>query len=211
MLKSEIIELLKDKQENDDIDEILKGTDFAKSIQSIDIFKTLVATEQDFKSFMDSEKDKHHSKALDTWKQNNLQKLIDAEVKKATGQGETEEQKAIRELQDKLTNMEKEKTKAENIAKFKDVLAEKKIPSNMVGFLIADDEEATNTNISTFEAAMKTYIDNGVKARFKENEYIPPTDSGGVTMTKDKFMSLNFLEQQKFATENPTEYEQIMK
>lgn len=63
------------------------------------------------KSELDSEKDKHHSTALDTWKTNNLKKLIE-EVNKRNPT-ETPEQKRIRELEEKLEeNERKEKVAA---------------------------------------------------------------------------------------------------
>ena len=202
MKKKDLLELLNDIEEDGNVDEILQETDLYKSSLTLDNFKQKVATDREFKSFLDSEKDKHADKVLKTFKANNLEKLIDAEVLKRTGKNETPEQKAIRELQEQLANMGKEKEKAERIAKYKDVLAEKKIPSNLTSFILGEDDEVTEANINIFEDAMKTYVENKVKERLKDSKYTPPK-SGEKKMTRDEFNKLTLVEKQKLYDDNP--------
>ena len=73
MKKKDLLELLVDIEEDGIVDEILQGTDLYKSRLSLDSFKDLVATDKEFKSFLDSEKDKHADKVLKTFKANNLE------------------------------------------------------------------------------------------------------------------------------------------
>ena len=202
MKKKDLLELLNDIEEDGNVDEILQETDLYKSSLTLDNFKQKVATDREFKSFLDSEKDKHADKVLKTFKANNLEKLIDAEVLKRTGKNETPEQKAIRELQEQLANMGKEKEKAERIAKYKDVLAEKKIPSNLTSFILGEDDEVTEANINIFEDAMKTYVENKVKERLKDSKYTPPK-SGEKKMTREEFNKLTLVEKQKLYDDNP--------
>ena len=202
MKKKDLLELLNDIDEDGNIDEILQETDLYKSSLTLDNFKQKVATDKEFKSFLDSEKDKHADKVLKTFKANNLEKLIDAEVLKRTGKNETPEQKAIRELQEQLANMGKEKEKAERIAKYKDVLAEKKIPSNLTSFILGEDDEVTEANINIFEDAMKTYVESKVKERLKDSKYTPPK-SGEKKITRDEFNKLTLVEKQKLYDDNP--------
>ena len=173
-----------------------------KSRLSLDSFKDLVATDREFKSFLDSEKDKHADKVLKTFKANNLEKLIEAEVLKRTGKTETPEQKAIRELQEQLANMGKEKEKAERIAKYKDVLVKKKIPSQLSDFILGEDDDVTDANINIFEDAMKTYVESKVKERLKDSKYTPPK-SGEKKITRDEFNKLTLVEKQKLYDDNP--------
>ena len=202
MKKKDLLELLVDIEEDGIVDEILQGTDLYKSRLSLDSFKDLVATDKEFKSFLDSEKDKHADKVLKTFKANNLEKLIEAEVLKRTGKTETPEQKAIRELQEQLANMGKEKEKAERIAKYKDVLVKKKIPSQLSDFILGEDDDVTDANINIFEDAMKTYVENKVKERLKDSKYTPPK-SGEKKMTRDEFNKLTLVEKQKLYDDNP--------
>lgn len=208
MKKKDLLELLNDIEEDGNVDEILQETDLYKSSLTLDNFKQKVATDREFKSFLDSEKDKHADKVLKTFKANNLEKLIDAEVLKRTGKNETPEQKAIRELQEQLANMGKEKEKAERIAKYKDVLAEKKIPSNLTSFILGEDDEVTEANINIFEDAMKTYVENKVKERLKDSKYTPPK-SGEKKMTRDEFNKLTLVEKQKLYDDNPNILEEL--
>ena len=202
MKKKDLLELLVDIEEDGIVDEILQGTDLYKSRLSLDSFKDLVATDREFKSFLDSEKDKHADKVLKTFKANNLEKLIEAEVLKRTGKTETPEQKAIRELQEQLANMGKEKEKAERVAKYKDVLVKKKIPSQLSDFILGEDDDVTDANINIFEDAMKTYVENKVKERLKDSKYTPPK-SGEKKMTRDEFNKLTLVEKQKLYDDNP--------
>ena len=64
------------------------------------------------KKLIQPKMDSYFSKGLDTWKNNNLQKLIDDEVAKRNP-AETPEQKAIRDLQQQMAQANAEKVKAE--------------------------------------------------------------------------------------------------
>lgn len=210
MLKSELLELVKDIDDNTDIDEVV-----SKNYLTLDNFKSKL-DESEFKSFLDSQKDKHSSKAiataLENFKAKDMQKLIDAEVLKRTGNNETPEQKQIRELQQQFEALQKEKTHAEMVSKYKDVLNEKKIPSQLVDFLLADDEDITNANIDIFENSMKTFIDSKVEERMKDTSYIPPENKGDTkAITKEEFLKMDLIKQSNFANENPELYQEIMK
>lgn len=210
MLKSELLELVKDIDDNTDIDEVV-----SKSYLTLDNFKSKL-DESEFKSFLDSQKDKHSSKAiataLENFKAKDMQKLIDAEVLKRTGDNETPEQKQIRELQQQFEALQKEKTHAEMVSKYKDVLNEKKIPCQLVDFLLADDEDITNANIDLFENSMKTFIDSKVEERMKDTSYTPPENKGDTkSITKEEFLKMDLIKQSEFANENPELYQEIMK
>lgn len=107
MLKKDILEKIKDLKDEDDINNLLKGTDIESAFKvevqpTLDVFKAKLNSDKDFKSFMDSEKDTHANKSLETWKINNLQTLINDEVLKATGKKKTPEQIKMRNLKRNL-------------------------------------------------------------------------------------------------------------
>ncbi|MDW0092686.1 hypothetical protein RHK27_20155 [Clostridioides difficile] len=113
MQKREMIELLQNIEDESDIDSLLENLDLFKSKEpkspTIDEFKSLILSDSNFKSFMDKENSKYYSEKLEHFKKNDMQTLINAEVLKRTSTNETEEQKAIRELNEKLDRLEKEK------------------------------------------------------------------------------------------------------
>ena len=176
MLKSELLALINEVDDNADIDEIILSNGFAKPITDVEGLNKLLESDKSLQGLFD----KKVTTGIENFKKNGMQKIIEAEVLKRTGKNETPEQKEIRELKERLDKADKEKAKAEMISKYKDVLTEKKIPSNMIDFLLAEDDETTGANIELFENSMKQYIETGIKAKLGDSEYTPPTGGGNV-------------------------------
>lgn len=176
MLKSELLALINEADDNADIDEIILSNGFAKPITDVEGLNKLLESDKSLQGLFD----KKVTTGIENFKKNGMQKLIEAEVLKRTGKNETPEQKEIRELKERLDKADKEKAKAEMISKYKDVLTEKKIPSNMIDFLLAQDDETTGANIELFENSMKQYIETGIKEKLGDSEYTPPTGGGNV-------------------------------
>lgn len=112
--------------------------------------------------------DSHFSKGLQTWKDNNLTKLIDEEVAKRNP-GETPEQKEIRELKAQLEQdkAERLKEKLTNVAMKK--ADELGLPLDLVQHFIGADEDSTNSNLENFNSAFQTAIKTQVDSKFKQN------------------------------------------
>lgn len=176
MNKAELLALVNEIDDNADIDEIILSNGFAKPITDVEGLNKLLESDKSLQGLFD----KKVTTGIENFKKNGMQKIIEAEVLKRTGKNETPEQKEIRELKERLDKADKEKAKAEMISKYKDVLTEKKIPSNMIDFLLAEDDETTGANIELFENSMKQYIETGIKAKLGDSEYTPPTGGGNV-------------------------------
>ena len=112
--------------------------------------------------------DSHFSKGLQTWKDNNLSKLIDEEVAKMNP-GETPEQKEIRELKAQLEQdkAERLKEKLTNVAMKK--ADELGLPLDLVQHFIGADEDSTNSNLENFNSAFQTALQTQVNSKFKQN------------------------------------------
>lgn len=112
--------------------------------------------------------DSHFSKGLQTWKDNNLTKLIDEEVAKRNP-GETPEQKEIRELKAQLEQdkAERLKEKLTNVAMKK--ADELGLPLDLVQHFIGADEDSTNFNLENFNSAFQTALQTQVNSKFKQN------------------------------------------
>lgn len=112
--------------------------------------------------------DSHFSKGLQTWKDNNLTKLIDEEVAKRNP-GETPEQKEIRELKAQLEQdkAERLKEKLTNVAMKK--ADELGLPLDLVQHFIGADEDSTNSNLENFNSAFQTALQTQVNSKFKQN------------------------------------------
>lgn len=188
MNKKELLKLIESIDDEGSVDEVLSESDFAKSLLqsglTLNAFKEKM-NEPEFKSYLDSVKDKHFDKALETWKSNNLQTIINDEVLKATGKKKTPEQLKIEELEKNFNEQKAKAERAEKIAKYKDVLAEKKIPGEMIDYFLTDDDETTNTRIDNFATYVEGMVNSGVKERISSGSYTPPGENGAGDLTVD--------------------------
>lgn len=186
MKKSEILELIGDLEDTADIDNLILGNGFAKPITDVEGFNKLLASNKEIQGLVDSKV----TNGIETFKKNGMQKLIDAAVLKATNKEETPEQKAIREMKQELDTMKKEKARAERIAKFKDTLSKKKIPGDLMEFILGDDDETTTANIELFENSMKSYVDSQVQTKLNTG-YVPGVNGNTNNQTDPIISQLN--------------------
>lgn len=141
-----------------------------------------VTVNTEVKSEFDSEKDKHQSTALETWKENNLQGLIDAAVSKANPT-ETPEQKRIRELEEKIEENERK----EKVAAMKEKALEHvsknglnlKFASKYVDRFLGDDETVTASALDELKTDLDAIVSEQVEAKFKANGRDINTGTGG--------------------------------
>jgi len=117
-----------------------------------------------FKSYRDS----FHTKGLETWKANNLKKLVDEEIAKVNPE-ETPEQKKIRELEQRLNEeaAARKKESLKNLAIKK--LSEKKLPVDIVDNLIGSDEESTEKTLAAYEQVLESYKKTLTEQLLKNN------------------------------------------
>lgn len=138
------------------------------------------------KKILQPKMDSFFSKGLETWKTNNLTKIVDDEVKKKTT-NETPEQKMIRELQERLDAKEKAEAKANLVNKATKTASEKKLPVELVDFFLGHDEETTNKNLQNFETIFKKHVDEMVNERVKKNGYTPSQTANSSDDIKSQF------------------------
>lgn len=177
---------------------------------SVEEVQKFVNDNQDAKKWFDSERDRHFDKGLTTWKTNNLEKLITEEIKKrnpdkSPEQIENERLRADFEKLERTIALKEVKEKATLTA------TEKKIPLEILDFLISEDEEKTNTNLSTFESVMDKYVKAQVEERLK-GSYTPPGGggTGNQGITKEQFQAMTYTERAKLKVDNPELYKQFI-
>lgn len=123
--------------------------------------------------------DSNFTKGLNTWKEKNLDKLIEDEVKKRNPE-ETPEQKRIRELEEKIEQAEKARNRESLVNKALKVAKEKNLPDSIVDFFVAEDEEGTTSNLAKLEEAYTKALQAAVDEKFKAGgRTLPPGGSGG--------------------------------
>lgn len=141
--------------------------------------QAFVTENEDAKKWLSSEKDKFFSKSLESWKMKNLESLIEAEVAKRNPAKTTAEIK-LEELQRKFEAMEKANQRAA-IEKYAIKEAnELQLPIELANFCLADTEEDTLSNLTTFKKAIDDLVQQQVDQRLKGSGRTVQTTKTGV-------------------------------
>lgn len=207
---------------NTDATEVTQDTVYSKDnvkeylTKDVETYKQVVAefleTEQG-KNFIQPELDRFFSKGLESWKVNNLDKIVSEKVAELNPQ-ETPEQKRIRELEEKLSRQEMN-TKQQSLKNLAiNYLSEKKLPTSIADYLKADTEEGVRNAINNLEIEWTVALDGAVSSRFKEagKSAKDGTKSNidSSTVTKEKLLNMTVKESTEFYNKNPQLFRQIM-
>ena len=179
MLKSELLELLKDIEENQDINETLQSIEEFKAPFTLEDFKRQLATNAEIKAYYQSSLDSGIGKGVASFKEKSLPKIIEDELKKANNKNKRPEQLQIEKLSEQLEEMKKANLKAEMTNKYTKVLNEKGLNVDLLPFILADDEETIENNINTLNDIINNNVSSKVKEKIVENPPIPMDSEGG--------------------------------
>ena len=202
----EIKTYLDTNKENDEVKTYLNSLTVQPTLE---VFKGKL-NDADFKSFMDSERDKHSTKSLDTWKTNNLQSLIDAKVKELHPDADPRDT-AMNALKAELEQMKAEGQHKELTIKTSRMMQEKKLPMELLELLIGADETITNTNVQAMETVFKAHVEALVAERLKGGYQPPAGGKPPTTTTKEAFAKMGYSERAKMANEDPELYKEMTK
>lgn len=136
--------------------------------------------------------DKYHSKGLESWKQNNLSKLIDEEVKKRYPEADPKDTE-LAKLKAEIDSIKAEKSREELKNKATKVLNDKKLPLSIVDFILGNDEDTTNSNIEKLSEVFTSHVNAEVEKRLPN--YQPPNNGSGKTkLTREAIKSMSSAE-----------------
>lgn len=135
-----------------------------------------LAQDEVFQKWLQSEKDRHFSKGLETWKENNLSSIVEEEIKKRYPE-ETEEQRQLRELKTQLEQLQRERQREAIRNQAYKQASEKGLPLELLDFFVADDEEKTSANLEVFEKVWNAAVQAQVNQMFKANGREPHRSS----------------------------------
>ena len=176
--ETDVLDTLKEQEE---IKGLIKPFDVEKI--TLEDFKKVITENKEIKGYYTSEKDRSVSKGIETFKSNNLQKLIDEELKKKSNEGLSEEAIQLKELQAKFEALEKEKMRSELKGKYTKLLTEKGLNSELVDFVFNEDEEIFNSNVDKINSILQNSINSKTNEILNNNEYIPPTSGGSIALS----------------------------
>ncbi|NFO48547.1 DUF4355 domain-containing protein [Clostridium botulinum] len=178
MFKKELLKLTENIEDEGSVDEVLSQSDFAKSLLSsgltLDAFKGK-ENDTEFKSYLDSIKDTHFTKALETWKANNLTKMVEAELLKRNP-SKTPEQLKLEEMEQRLNESEKQRKLSDQKSRIKSDESYKGIDSKIIDLLVNEDEEITKANLALYVEGNKPFIQSEIEKRLKDNQHTPSSN-----------------------------------
>lgn len=169
----DVQEFIEQNKDNDDVKNYIGGFITPDRINGF-------LDSEDGKKLIQPKIDSNFTKGLETWKNNNLQKLIDEAVTKANP-AETKEQKQIRELTERLNQKEVEEKKQMLLNKGLLKADEMKLPKEVVSYFLGEDEESTNSNLETLSNIFNSHVENIVKQRLGEG-YKPGSNNNSSEM-----------------------------
>ena len=135
---------------------------------TLEELKNIINENEGFKAWLSSEKDRHFSTSLNTWKENNLSKEVEKEISKRYP-AETEEQKKLRDLELKLQAMEQE-------SKMKELKANT--------MRVINDKETTIANIDKFEGLVERLANKRLEEKYKNANTTPSQSVGQATLSE---------------------------
>lgn len=193
MKKTDLLKLIEGLEDETDVLDTLKEQEEIKGlIKPFDVneitledFKKAIADNKEIRGYYASEKDRAVTKGIETFKSNNLQKLIDEELKKKSNEGLSEEAIQLKELQAKFEALEKEKTISELKGKYTKLLVEKGLNAELIDFVFNEDEEIFNSNVDKINSIIENSINAKTNEILNNNEYIPPSN-GGSNLNRDE-------------------------
>ncbi|KEZ85391.1 hypothetical protein IO99_15060 [Clostridium sulfidigenes] len=143
---------------------------------TLEQFKSALENNLDIKGYYDSVVDKTVNKRLDkgieSWKEKNLNNLVEEEINKRYPQ-KTDTEIKIEEINAALEKANEEKQQLELKMQYQELLIKSNIPVEMVNFLAGDDTGETIKNIEMFKELMVKYVNGEVENRLKLSSYIP--------------------------------------
>ena len=215
MLKSELLEKLKDIAEDADVNEaILSIDDFAKSSEidvkklTIDDYKNMLANNAVIKAYYQSSFDSAVGSAVtkhdEKFKREKLPGIIEDAIKAKANEGLTPEQVQLKELQAQLDAMKAEKEQAEllnsNVRKLKEV----GLNTDLARFIKEDSD------IDFFKNLINDSVKTEIKQKLGKSSYKPPAvDNNLNTITKEQFNKMGYKERLKLYNEDKELYEKL--
>lgn len=188
-------------EENKDSEEVQSFLSGFKTPLDVETVQEYLETDEGRKTIQPLQ-DKYFAKGLETWKQKTLPTVLEEEIRKRFPE-ETQEQRELRELKDRLTQMESEKKRESLKSRAIQQLTAKKLPVSLLQFVLnGDSEEVISDNINNIEKeinqTVQSLVENEVAKRFRSTAG-NPQDGGsqGKSLSRTEFMRLDPAAQMK--------------
>lgn len=188
MKKNQLLELIKNAQEDEDINSLLVGTDieneFKFSALTLNAFKEKIKNDKDFRAFMDSENDKYHAKALKTWQDNNLEKALEPFIKEKYPELITDPtQKELMELKKQLADERAANARKDLLNQVMKHYKDANLPASVIEKCLEEDFDKTKEVIDSIADDWSKGLEAIATEKMKQSSYVPGKGSDGKPMS----------------------------
>jgi hypothetical protein len=167
---NEIIEQLEQFKETDDYKNYVGGL----SQVTPDRVKEFLSTE-DGKKTLQPEMDKYFNKGLETWKANNLEKIVTEELQKRNPSADPKDVE-LQTVKAQLEEMKAEAIRKDMTNVALKIATEKNLPVDLIDYFVGMDEATTKKNLAILESAFNAKVSASVDEKIKSNTHIPTAD-----------------------------------
>ena len=151
---------------------------------TLEQFKNALENSEECKGYFDSLCDKTVNKRLDkgieSWKEKNLNNLIETEINKRYPK-KSEAEIKFEEQQKQLEQVQAEKQQLQLQIKYHDMMAENNLPLEVLDFVAGEDIQSTIKNIERFKSLVEDMVDKQsreiIKQKLGESHYRPIGES----------------------------------
>ena len=189
MTVQEIIDYFEENKDDTDVKKLIK--ELSQDNFNLETAKGFLTSNEEGKTYLESITDSKVTKGIDSWKKNNLKKLVSDEVKKLNP-SLTPEQIELQELKSDLEKEKKDRQRDILMNKALSVASEKNIPVSIVGNLIGEDEDSTVNNLDALKTTLDEMITTEVKKKIPDYSSKPDYEekkNGSITMEDVRHMS----------------------
>lgn len=190
-------EFIEANKESDEVKEYLQG--FVKE-PSVDEILSKFESDEILMKWLESEKDKHFTKGLETFKSKTMPKIIEEELKKRTS-GKDEKDLQLDSLKAEIEKIKRDKLRESLKNEAFKFATENKLPADLIDYFITvqseDDEEGTQSkestlsNLSKLKEVWTNHLQEQVSERMKSNGFTPKDGDGKPnTLTKEQLASM---------------------
>lgn len=165
----------------DTLTNYVKGLKATEPEIKLDGVKKFLEENDDGKTYLQSIADKRVTDSIETFKKKNLQSLVDTEYKKQHPDADPKDTK-LAEMEKKLEQMQKDTEKKELTNKALKIATEKKLPTELVDFVVGADEDSTNKNLETLAKVFSAH-DEAIKTDILKDNTYKPGGQGGAEPT----------------------------
>lgn len=187
MKKSELLKLVEGVSDEQDINSLLVDTDVFETFKeslSVDMFKNKVKSDKDFKNYLNSINDTYFNKALETWKENNLEKELEPFIKEKYPELITDPtQKELLKLKKQLADEKAANARKDLLAQVMKYAKDTNLPASIIEKCLDEDFDKTKEIIDSIADDWSKGLETIATEKMKSNSYVPGKGSDGKPMS----------------------------